>query len=138
TPEERGLSVDGSPQPAGESPPPATGFTLRAALAEPAFWAFALATFVYGPVSSGVSLFNEDILVERGFTKETYYTLLKVSTGLGLAGNFLAGWLVPWTSLRRGMGISMSLLAAALFWLPQVGTFPQLLAYAVGMALGGG
>jgi MFS family permease len=32
----------------------------------------------------------------------------------------------------------MSLLAAALFWLPQVGTFPQLMGYAVGMALGGG
>jgi len=138
TPEECRLAVDGAPQSAGEAPPPATGFTLRAALAEPAFWAFALATSVYGLVSSGASLFNEDILVERGFTKETYYTLLKVSTALGLAGNFLAGWLVQWTSLRRVMGISMSLLAAALFGLPQVGTFPQLMAYAVGMALGGG
>ena len=45
---------------------PATGQTLREALAEPAFWLFALATSVYGLVSSGASLFNEDILKELG------------------------------------------------------------------------
>jgi MFS family permease len=138
TPEECSLSVDGIQSPAEESSGPASGFTLLAALGEPAFWAFALATSVYGLVSSGVSLFNEDILVELGFTKDAYYTLLKVSTGLGLAGNFIAGGLVQWISLRRVMGLSMSLLAAALFWLPHVATLPQLMAYAVGMALGGG
>jgi len=138
TPEECGLTVDGAHLSEGASPPPATGFTLRAALAEPAFWAFALATSMYGLVSSGVSLFNESILVERGFTKETYYTLLEISTGLGLAGNFLAGWLVQWSSLRRVMGLSMALLAGALCWLPQVETFVQLMLYAVGMSLGGG
>ena len=138
TPEECGLLVDGTVKKSDQPVVVATGFTLRAALAEPAFWAFALATSVFGLVSSGASLFNEAILIERGFTKETYYTLLKVSTGLGLAGNFLAGWLVQWTSLRRVMGLSMSFLAGALFWLPQVSTFPQLMLYAVGMSLGGG
>ena len=138
TPEEYGLAVDGMKAPADAPPAPASGYTLLAALSEPAFWAFGLATSIYGLVSSGVSLFNEDILVERGFTKETYYTLLKISTALGLAGNFLAGWLVQWTSLRRVMGLSMLLLTGALFWLPHVGTFPELVTYAAGMALGGG
>ncbi len=138
TPEECGLLLDGAVKRSDEPAIAATGYTLRTALAEPAFWAFALATSVYGLVSSGASLFNEDILVERGFTKETYYLLLKISTGLGLAGNFIAGWLVQWTSLRRVMGLSMSLLAGALFWMPQVSTFPHLMLYAVGMALGGG
>lgn len=138
TPEECGLLVDGTAKQLDEPVVAVTGFKLRAALAEPAFWAFALATSVYGLVSSGASLFNEDILIERGFTKDTYYTLLKVCTGLGLAGNFVAGWLVQWTSLRRVMGLSMSFLAGALFWMPQVSTFLQLMIYAVGMSLGGG
>ncbi len=138
TPEECGLPVDGVEAPGREPAPSATGHTLRAAVGEPAFWAFALATSMYGLVSSGTSLFNEDILAERGFNRETYYTLLKVSTGLGLAGNFLAGWLSQWWSLRRVMGLSMALLASALVWLPQVHTFPELMLYAVGMAGGGG
>ncbi len=137
-PEDCGLPVDGMERPAGEAPAVVTGSTLRDTLREPAFWAFALATSMYGLVSSGISLFNEAILVERGFTKETYYTLLKISTGLGLAGNFLAGWLVHWTSLRSIMGLSMSLLGGALLWMPFVTNFPELLIYAFGMALGGG
>ncbi|MBS0264571.1 MAG: MFS transporter [Planctomycetes bacterium] len=138
TPEACQLPVDGTILAASESSAPATGSTVRGALAEPAFWAFALATSVYGLVSSGASLFNQDILAERGFPTSAYYTLLKVSTGLGLAGNFLAGWLVQWTSLRRVMGISLTLLAAALVWMPQVSTMPELYAYAFGMAFGGG
>jgi MFS family permease len=137
-PEECGLSVDGMERPAGTAPAAVTGATLRAALGEPAFWAFALATSMYGLVSSGISLFNEAILVERGFTRETYYMLLQISTGLGLAGNFLAGWLVHWTSLRSIMGLSMSLLGGALLWMPLVTSDRDLMIYAVGMALGGG
>src|SRR5262249_14992465 len=78
------------------------------------------------------------ILVERSFTKETYYTVLKMTTGLALAGNFAAGYLVHSTSLRTVMRLSMSLLAAALFWMPFVGDFPGLVAYVIGMAVGGG
>ncbi len=138
TPEICGLCVDG----AADSMTPATssagGYSLTAALAEPAFWAFALATSVYGLVSSGAALFNEAILAERGFNRETYYLLLKVGTGLGLAGNFLAGWLVQRVSLRGVMTISLALLGGGLAWLPQVVTFWQLMGYALGMSLGGG
>ncbi len=138
TPEESGLQVDGGLQIAGAPIRPACGATLATALAEPAFWVFALTTTVYGLVSSGISLFNEDILIERGFTRQTYYSLLGISTGLGLAGNFLGGGLVQVTSLRTVMGLSILLLAGALCWMPQVDTFPELIGYAVGMSLGGG
>jgi MFS family permease len=138
TPEECGLPVDGAGHEGAAAASPVTGATLATALAEPAFWIFALATSVYGLVSSGVSLFNEDILVERGFTKETYYTLLKLSTALGLAGNFLGGALLHWSSLRRVMVVSMSLLGGALLWMPSVTTFSDLVLYTVGMSLGGG
>jgi MFS family permease len=138
SPEEMGLRVDGTILPQDTPIAPPTGYPLMKALSEPAFWAFALATSMYGLVSSGVLLFNQDILRECGFTKETYYDLLKITTGLGLAGNFLGGFLVQRMSLRGVMGLSMSLLAAALFWMPHVETFRHLLCYAVGMSLGGG
>jgi MFS family permease len=139
TPEEQGLTVDGISTSDDKPDVPATGYTLLAALREPAFWAFALATSMYGLVSSGASLFNEDILAERGFNKETFYFILStVSPVIGLAANFLAGLLVQWWSLRRVMGLSMALLAAALFWLPHVQTLPELVLYVVGYAGGGG
>lgn len=137
-PEGSGLTVDGIEVPPDAGIRPAEGFSLFAALAEPSFWAFALATSMYGLVTSGTSLFNEDILRERGFPKETYYTLLKLTTGIGLAGNFIAGWLVQRTSLRLVMALSMSSLGAALFWLPHVTTQNDLVAYALGFSLGGG
>ncbi len=138
TPEDVGLRVDGTVSSNQASLSPATGYPLAAALAEPAFWAFALATSVYGLVSSGVTLFNQDILKERGFSPDDYYKLLKLSTGLGLSGNFLGGFLVQRLSLRGVMALSMSLLAFALFWMPQVSTDNGLCAYAFGMSVGGG
>jgi MFS family permease len=138
TPEEVGLRVDGAILPDDAPVLPATGHSLGAALVEPAFWAFALATSMYGLVSSGVLLFNQDILRQRGFNEEDYYSLLKVSTGLGLAGNFLGGFLVQRMTLKGVMALSMTLLAGALFWMPQTSTFRDLIGYAVGMSLGGG
>ncbi|HEY3966761.1 MAG TPA: MFS transporter, partial [Planctomycetaceae bacterium] len=81
SPEEMGLRVDGTILPQDTPIAPPTGYPLMKALSEPAFWAFALATSMYGLVSSGVLLFNQDILRECGFTKETYYDLLKITTG---------------------------------------------------------
>ena len=45
---------------------PAEGQTLRQALATPAFWVFGIATAIYGLIASGIALFNESILAERG------------------------------------------------------------------------
>jgi MFS family permease len=138
TPEECGLRVDGIDSSGVEPTAPATGYRLGAALAEPAFWAFALATSMYGLVTSGTGLFNQDILAGRGFPVETFYTLGKVTPIVGLAGNVVAGLLVPRTSLRLIMTISMALLGSALAWLPFVTTYTELMVYAAGFGLGGG
>ena len=37
------------------------------ALATPAFWIFSIGAALYGLVASGIGLFNESILAERGF-----------------------------------------------------------------------
>ena len=53
-----------------------------------AFWVFALGSAFYGLVASGIGLFNESILNERGFESEIYQTTLAVTAIVGLAGNF--------------------------------------------------
>ena len=53
-----------------------SGLTLVAALRTPAFWVFAGATSLFGLVSSGLGLFNEAVLAERGFDQQTYHTFL--------------------------------------------------------------
>ena len=74
--------------------------TLGEALRSPAFWVFALASSVYGLVASGIGLFNESILAERGFAPEVYHTALAVTAITGLGGNFAAGAFADRGSLR--------------------------------------
>ena len=71
------------------------------ALRSPAFWVFGLASSLYGLVASGIGLFNESILAERGFAPDVYYTALAVTAITGLAGNFVAGAWADRGSLRR-------------------------------------
>src|SRR5215510_14873834 len=52
------------------------GLSLRDALWTPAFWVFGGATSLYGLVASGLGLFNEAVLAERGFSQETYHKFL--------------------------------------------------------------
>ena len=75
--------------------------TARRRARSPAFWVFALASSLYGLVASGIGLFNESILAQRGFTPDVYYTALAVTAITGLAGNFAAGAFADRGSLRR-------------------------------------
>jgi MFS family permease len=52
-------------EPLGSSVP--HGATWREAVATPAFWTFSIGAALYGLVASGIGLFNESILAERGF-----------------------------------------------------------------------
>jgi MFS family permease len=118
-----------------ESP---SDFTLAAALGTPAFWIFGMATSLYGLVSSGLSLFNESLLVERGFPKTTFYDLSLMTTGIGLASNLLTGWLATQIRINVLAAGAMSLLAMALLSLPIITTYPALVAYATAMGWAGG
>ena len=82
--------VDGGPAPRRTRRPP-EGATLGEALRTPAFWVFALASSAYGLVASGIALFNESILAERGFDPATYYRSLVVTALTALVGNFAGG-----------------------------------------------
>jgi MFS family permease len=114
------------------------GYTLRGALRTQGFWVFALSSSVYGLVASGIGLFNQSILAERGFDAEVYHYTLALTALTALGGNFLGGWLAGRWSLGRLMAASMLLLTAALLALPSVRTWGQVAAWAVAMGLVGG
>jgi MFS family permease len=116
----------------------AADWTLGAALRSPAFWVFGIASSLYGLVASGIGLFNESILAERGFSPDVYHSALAVTAITGLAGNFAAGAWAERGSLRRVLVTALALLAAALTALPHVNTIAHVMAQAVAMGVAGG
>jgi MFS family permease len=115
-----------------------TGYVWTEALLMPAFWVFAAGTALYGLVASGIGLFNESILAERGFSAQTYYQTLVVTALTALVGNFLGGWLTTRVQLERLMAISLFVLTAGLVALPHVSTQRHVMIWASAMGLGGG
>lgn len=113
-------------------------FTFSEALSTPAFWMLGFATSLYGLVSSGLSLFNESLLVERGFEKTAYYDLSIVTTAVGLAANLLTGWISTQVRITWVAAAAMSILSAALLGLQFVATPAALVTYAVAMGIAGG
>jgi MFS family permease len=138
TPESCGLEVDGGGGARQGAPTATPGATLMEALGTPAFWVFALGAAVYGLVASGIALFNESILAERGFAPATYYRSLVVTAMVALVGNFAGGAFAEKGSLRRLMAVAMLLLTGALLALPLVSREAHVLAYAAVMGLAGG
>jgi MFS family permease len=113
-------------------------FTLGQALLTPGFWVFGIASAVYGLIASGIALFNESILAERGFDASTYHRSLIIVALTALVGNFLGGWLISRGRMNRLLAVAMILLAGSLLALPHVRTQSHVAAYAVVMGLAGG
>jgi cyanate permease len=136
-PESCGLTLENEARPAAaeELAPSAT---WAEAMRSPAFWIFALASSTYNLVASGIGLFNESILAERGFAPGIYHRSLVISALLSLAGNFLGGWLATRWSMNRLMALTMTLLALALAGLPALRTVAQVDVFAAVMGLAGG
>jgi MFS family permease len=134
-PENQGLTVDGN---TAEPTSNLLDLTTGDALRSPAFWVFAVSSSLFGLVYSGISLFNQSILEQRGFDATTYHTVLVISTLFGLLANFAGGWLASRWSIQRVMGLGMAVLAAALLALPQVRTYSQVVLYGIAMGISGG
>lgn len=138
TPAACGLALEGEKQREGKLEATAVGYTLRQALRTPAFWVFALASSVYGLIASGIALFNESILAERGFDATTYYYSLVITALTALMGNFLGGWLSAKWTMNRLMTLAMTLLMGSLIALPHVTTKAHVAIYAAVMGIAGG
>jgi len=127
-----------NPAPVAAGEPLAASATLAEALRSPAFWVFGLASSMYGLVASGIGLFNEAILAERGFEPGVYHTALAVTAITGLAGNIVGGAWAERGSFRPVLVSSMVMLSAALAGLPHVATPMHVMAQAVVMGVAGG
>jgi MFS family permease len=114
------------------------GYAWTAAVATPAFWIFAIGAALYGLVASGIGLFNESILAERGFGADIYYQSLAVTAFTGLAGNFLGGWVSTRIALGRVLAASLAILTAGLAALPYVSATWHIMLWAASMGFGGG
>jgi cyanate permease len=121
-----------------ESGGDADGMSLSAALRTPAFWVFGGATSLFGLVSSGLGLFNEAVLAERGFDQQTYVRFLAATSIIALAGQMTCGWLTLRWSMPRLLGLAMFLYAVALAVLPLLATLSQLWIFAALIGLSGG
>jgi MFS family permease len=116
----------------------ADGYAWTDAVRTSAFWLFSLGAALYGLVASGIGLFNESILAERGFGPNVYYMTLAATAISALAGNFGGGWLATRMPLARLLAISLAILTLGLAALPHVSLFAQVVAWAIGMGVGGG
>lgn len=114
------------------------GMSLAAALRTPAFWVFGGATSLFGLVSSGLGLFNEAVLAERGFDQQTYVRFLAGTSIIALVGQLTCGWLTLRWSMQRLLGLAMFIYAAALGALPLLTTLSQLWVFATLIGLSGG
>jgi len=133
------LLRDRSAQVAADLDGPDVGsLTLAEAVRTPAFWVFGGATALFGLVSSGLGLFNEAVLAERGFDQPTYISFLTGMSIVTLIGQFLCGWLTTRWSMQRLLSIAMFLYAVAIGALPVLRTHAQLwvIAVLIGLAAG--
>ncbi len=116
-------------------------FTLKEALTSPAFWAFGLATSFFNLVWSAISLYQRELLSDRGFDPkgDTYNLVMGVLFLGGLVSNLLSGWLA-----NRGVSLGQLLLAGmlvlgiGLLAFPAVTTPATAILYGLAMGVGGG
>lgn len=115
-----------------------TGSTLFDALRSGAFWLFAGAAALFNLVSSGLGLFNEAVLVERGFDQKTFHLFLALSTLFSLVGQFACGWLATRFKFQSLTLVALVMYALGLALIPFVNKLWHLGWIAVLLGVAGG
>lgn len=114
-----------------EQPGDQIGFTLLQAMQTPAFWVFGLSISVIALIGAGKSLFNESVLVQQGFDKKLFYSLMSLSFMVGLFVKIPVGWAGLYVPLNKLNAVGLLMLAGTLFWLPYIHTMPEIYAYSI-------
>jgi MFS family permease len=113
-------------------------FTFGESLRTPAFWVFALATSMFGLVTSGLALFNFFVLEDRGFTFNDFMDLQKISMPAGLIGQGCCGWLARRFSYQRITAVAIVCYSLGLIELTWMATPAELYGCGVLMGVSGG
>ncbi len=116
----------------------ATDFTLAQCLKTPAFWAYSAGIAAFAAISSGVGLFNQALLAERGFNQETFVTFQSVSFLIALVGQIICGLGMRWLSIRFWLGGALICQALALGAYSYIETPSHLWALAALSGIAGG
>ncbi len=114
------------------------GATLVEALGTGAFWLFAGAAASFNLVASGLGLFNEAILVERGFAPSVLPMFLAGTALLSLAGQALTGWMIQRIRLQLVSAVSLGLYAFGLVGLAAASQVWHLVAASIPLGLAAG
>ena len=102
------------------------------------FWIFALSISFFGLVNSGVALFNENILAERGFDRQMYHTLMLLPWPFALAANLGVGYFARKIKLTYLMFGSLLLMGLLKVVFPYIQTAPQIYAYTIALGFSAG
>lgn len=113
-------------------------FSLRQCLKTPSFWAYCAGIAAFTAISSGVSLFNEALLAERGFDRETFHHFQSASFIIALVGQIICGVGMRWLSIRFWLGGALICQAAALAAYSFIHTQAHLWALAAFSGIAGG
>jgi MFS family permease len=122
----------------GDKSSPKNQATLTEALRSSAFWIFAGSAGAFNLVSSGLGLFNEAVLKERGFDQATFHLFLAVTTLMSLGGQFLCGWLTRRWTYQRLTFLALMLYGISLAGIPLLTRHWQLWIIAVLVGAAGG
>jgi MFS family permease len=138
TPEACGLPADGVA--AADDLPPATAgnFTLRQALATPAFWVVTLGSSAFNLVWSGVTLLNESMIAERGLAQDQAVRIMAILTGIGLVANLACGRLATRERVIKLLGGGLLVLAGGLAAFPLIDSPRGAAIYALTIGASGG
>jgi hypothetical protein len=112
--------------------------TLWEALTTPAFWVILLGSSAFNLVWSGVTLFNEAILVERGLGPSNAVEAMAILTGTGLIANLACGKLATPQRATQLLGAGLTLLVVALVVYSRIDGATGARIYAAAVGLCGG
>jgi MFS family permease len=133
TPRHRELEFGATAAPVASGGP-----RLSDALKTSCFWVFSLSISFFGLVSSGLSLFQQFVLEERGFSESVFQLVLIIGLFVGMLTNLAAGWCAQRMSLSRMLVVALALLAISLGCFPLVRELWHVYLYAITQGIAGG
>lgn len=115
-----------------------SGVAFAGAMKTFIFWLFAAGLSAFAFVSSGLGLFNESVLAERGFGRKSFEGFLIFTTLAALVGQLLCGWLGRRRPSKYLLAAALALYGGGLAGLPVLTNQRQLwmAAAAIGIAAG--
>lgn len=116
----------------------AADLTLAQCLRTPSFWAYSAGIAAFAAISSGVGLFNQALLAERGFDQQTFVKFQSISFLIALGGQIICGMGMRWVSIRFWLGGALVFQAAALAAYSFIQTSAQLWTLAAFSGVAGG